>query len=320
MSTHPNNPTTSPHNMAKMDQSNEDPEEASLRQSLAQADVQRRSMELEADAIYLELTTPPSEGVQPMGLDTPLIDADGYPRGDIDLYRARDLRNRFRVLQTDHKEIEAKIQNLLLKLAALKNPHKKEQEERERQARLAPKPKPKYDPQTGKWVVMNWDGTVAGVKDGDKRRFDNLDHQVSGLTADEDDLSAVASQNTSTRSAQRNGTTATANNTTTQNNGNGNGGVPFARIDAVATDSPAEEAGLKEEDLIVAFGDLHAENHSHLKAIAELVPTVAAEQKGIQVRVQRHYTDESIELTLFPKPWSGRGMLGCHIVPYAPPS
>jgi hypothetical protein len=37
---------------------------------------------------------------------------------------------------------------------------------------LAEKPKPRLDPEsTGKWVVMNWDGTVAGVAGGDKRHF-----------------------------------------------------------------------------------------------------------------------------------------------------
>jgi 26S proteasome non-ATPase regulatory subunit 9 len=60
-------------------------------------------MENEADAIYLELTSPPSNDIEPMGIDTPLVDPEGYPRADIDVYRARTLRNRFHVLQTDHK-------------------------------------------------------------------------------------------------------------------------------------------------------------------------------------------------------------------------
>jgi C-terminal processing protease CtpA/Prc len=165
---------------------------------------------------------------------------------------------------------------------------------------------------------MNWDGTVAGVKDGEKRRFDNLDRQVSGLTADDDDLSGGSSSQNNNNSSTTRSEGARRNIAAATNNENG-GGVPFARIDAVAADSPAEVAGLKEEDLIVTFGDLHAENHAQLKAIAELVPMLAAEQKGITVRVQRHYTDETVVVTLVPKPWSGRGLLGCHIVPYTPP-
>jgi hypothetical protein len=35
-------------------------------------------------------------------------------------------------------------------------------EKAKREARL--KPKPKFDKKTGKWVVMSWDGSVAGVE------------------------------------------------------------------------------------------------------------------------------------------------------------
>lgn len=95
-------------------------EEQTLRKTLAALDVQRKAMELEADAIFLELTTPPAEGVEPMGINTPLVDGEGYPRGDIDVYRARTQRGRFAILKTDHKEIQSKIEGLLLQLARLK--------------------------------------------------------------------------------------------------------------------------------------------------------------------------------------------------------
>ena len=95
-------------------------DETTLRKTLASLDVQRKAIEHEADAIYLELSSPPAEGVEPMGLDTPLVDKDGYPRGDIDVYRTRTQRNRFRVLKTDHKEMEEHIEGLLLQLASLK--------------------------------------------------------------------------------------------------------------------------------------------------------------------------------------------------------
>ena len=103
-----------------MPQETKDNEELTLRKTLASLDVQRNAIKDEADAIIAELMTPPEEGIQPMGLDTPLIDQDGYPRGDIDVYRARSQRNRFRVLKTDHKEIEGKIEVFLIQLASLK--------------------------------------------------------------------------------------------------------------------------------------------------------------------------------------------------------
>jgi 26S proteasome non-ATPase regulatory subunit 9 len=100
-------------------------EEMVLRKELARIDIQRRSMEHEADAIVLELTTPPEEGVEPMGMDTPLIDVDGYPRGDVDILRARTLRQRFQILKNDHKAIEQNIDGMLTRLAAMKVRKKK---------------------------------------------------------------------------------------------------------------------------------------------------------------------------------------------------
>jgi len=94
--------------------------EIMLRQELTKLDVKKKTIEHEADAIYLELTTPSEEGIQPMGIDTPLVDQDGYPRADIDIYRTRILRRRFRELKTDHKEVTQKIEAMLIQLAALK--------------------------------------------------------------------------------------------------------------------------------------------------------------------------------------------------------
>ena len=47
--------------------------------------------------------------------------------------------------------------------------------------------------------------------------------------------------------------------------------VPFAKVDAVASASPAEEAGLKAGDLICTFGAVNGRNHEKLSKIAELV-------------------------------------------------
>jgi len=94
--------------------------EQTLRTDLKKLDTKKKTIEHEADAIFLELTTSPDDGIDPMGIDTPLVDSDGYPRGDIDLYRCRTLRRRFRELRTDHKEISNTIEGLLIELSALK--------------------------------------------------------------------------------------------------------------------------------------------------------------------------------------------------------
>ena len=180
---------------------------------------------------------------------------------------------------------------------------------------------------------MNWDGTIAGVKNGDQRRFNALqERQVSGLTADDSILTgddALSSLNSSLRTNPSSGDiaaltarTATGANIslpTTQQQQS----TPFAKIDAVAKGSPAEVAGLKEEDLIVSFGHINATNHNHLKAIAELVPSAAANKKSITIQILRGTqgnTDDNDNTTtaieLVPEPWNGRGLLGCHIIPY----
>ncbi len=70
-----------------------------LNQLLAQRDL----LETEAEAIAYELRSPGPNGEPPAGIKDPLVDKEGFPRGDIDLYRVRTLRGRLAVINTDHK-------------------------------------------------------------------------------------------------------------------------------------------------------------------------------------------------------------------------
>jgi len=92
---------------------------------------------------------------------------------------------------------------------------------------------------------------------------------------------------------------------------------PFARVDGVAPGSPASEAGLQREDLIVKFGGLTQRSFSSgsLQPLVNLVS--ASENRPISIDVLRSAENKSIFLTP-RKGWGGRGMLGCHIVPYSP--
>lgn len=173
---------------------------------------------------------------------------------------------------------------------------------------------------TGKWVVQNWDGSVAGVKDGDRIRFDDLSKNRNKNAT----TGGVDGESKSSHIISR----------------------PFAKIDGVSNQSPATDAGIVVGDLISSFGFLHANNHHRLSAVAKLVPEIAAEKGSIQITVLRrrrneegnistntslpmdvllesNYDNEKISkyweevmLTLQPRPFSGRGLLGCHIVPF----
>jgi len=90
-----------------------------LKSQLKKLDVQKQALESEAQAIVQELTSPGENGEPPMGIDSPLVDSEGYPRGDIDLYRARSLRKRFHEIQTDHKALSKQIQEGLVQINML---------------------------------------------------------------------------------------------------------------------------------------------------------------------------------------------------------
>ena len=92
--------------------------------------------------------------------------------------------------------------------------------------------------------------------------------------------------------------------------------IPFAQVDVVAPDSPAQQAGLKIHDQIVRFGHLNAQNHDRLQALGKLV----AENEGRSITVVCFRFEEGkktmISKELKPHSgWGGRGLLGCHIAP-----
>lgn len=270
-----------------------------------------------------------------------MVDAEGYPRADIDIYRARTLRKRFKEIQTDHKILEKQIEVGLVQIAALLKSSSSSEEqdtstnnatvtsretEEEKKARLAPKPKPKFDSKTGKWVVKSWDGSVAGVENGESRSFE--------------DLSAPSTATLASTLAGQSGTKSIGGTTVERNNNSiirqqqprqnhvsfldEQSTTPFAIIDEVSPNSPAYEAGIKEHDVLIRFGSVNSTNHRDFRAIAELLPLAASENKTILVAVRRKTKEFGgvVELTktevleLRPRVWGGRGLLGCHIRAY----
>ena len=323
---------------------------SSIRAKLAALDIQRKSLECEAEAItngksviytciasftyififfdlyflndfFLELTTSIDGETRPMGIDTPLIDEEGYPRNDIDVHRARTLRHRLAVIRTDHKELMKEVELNLIRFSGALNHHNNEKDEEE-EARRATKPKPKFDAVTGKWVVMNWDGTVAGdLTDGEKRKFNDVTDAAAAVSnnMNMDDICSDRLGKISMSDKNDNSKPPPL--------------IPFAVVDSVSLDSPASESGLREGDLITELGCVNYYNHRNLKAIATLVPQAAATNQAIGITVLRrrrmsieHDIPHSVEagehvtvqLSIRPRPWNGRGLIGCHIVDYDP--
>lgn len=83
---------------------------------------------------------------------------------------------------------------------------------------------------------------------------------------------------------------------------------PFARINSVADNSPAQTSGLQAGDQLLKFDRItKADCGENLRALA--TPGVVTEGIPIQVTLKR--STETISVTLIPRTgWGGRGMLG----------
>lgn len=244
-------------------------------------DERRKLLEEESSAITDELMTSVG-GKEPIGISTPLTDKEGFPRADIDIYRARNLRKRLNEIRYDHSTIMKKIEERI------------PISEKETNLRLKRKPKPKFDPQTGCFVVRNWDGSIAGIENGHIRSFDDIASEKkshSGLEnknefSDEKITDALKQQDRK---------------------------PPFARIAVLLPNSPAKEAGLLEGDLVVSFGTIDYSNHRHLRAFGDVV--LNAFQDGITVPMIVVRTKDDMErrisIKLKPRQWDGKGFVGC---------
>ncbi|CAI9298290.1 unnamed protein product [Lactuca saligna] len=82
---------------------------------------------------------------------------------------------------------------------------------------------------------------------------------------------------------------------------------PFAMVDEISEESPAAEDGLQLGDQIVKFGNVEYGDN--------LLPKLASEAQmnqnhPVSMLVMRQGT--SINLTVTPRTWRGRGLLGCN--------
>ncbi|KAH1180252.1 hypothetical protein KIL84_009088 [Mauremys mutica] len=90
----------------------------------------RRKDELEAQikACFAVL-----EGQKGVGMHEPLVDAEGYPRADVDVYQVRAARHNIICLQNDHKALMLQVEKALHQLHA-REKEKQAKDEAEAQA------------------------------------------------------------------------------------------------------------------------------------------------------------------------------------------
>lgn len=91
---------------------------------------------------------------------------------------------------------------------------------------------------------------------------------------------------------------------------------PFAKIISVFPGSPAEEAGLKSEDLIIKFNNILYKGVSHnpLLIVSEIVKNKVGQKIPIcLVRKNDKNILEVLNLFIVPHSWEGKGFLGCKL-------
>lgn len=86
--------------------------------------------------------------------------------------------------------------------------------------------------------------------------------------------------------------------------------TPILNVALVMPGSPAEACGIRINDKILEFGSINQSNFKELKQISELV--THRQNQPIPLKIKRH--GRIHDITLVPKVWSGRGLLGCNIV------
>ena len=217
------------------------------KERLFEVNRKRTKMEAEMDVLQQDLRSPRGDNNFVAGLpgEGNLIDPQGFPRDDIDIYDVRTKRHRFVCLQTDHKNVMAHLE---IELKAL---HKVQLQ----LDKIAPTP-------------LNTDDTNPSEQKNDT-------------------------------------TTATVSTTSSETPAPEVARKPFAKVESVGVDSPADMAGLKIGDLILVFGGE--------EQMLQGVPAYVEENRTIAVVVERQGV--VVELTMTPKKWSGRGMLGCYLIP-----
>jgi 26S proteasome non-ATPase regulatory subunit 9 len=77
-------------------------------------------------------------------------------------------------------------------------------------------------------------------------------------------------------------------------------------VDEVSSNSPASQAGLAVGDLVFDFGGITKQTSNGLKALADLVRD--SENRAVHLTVKRN--GKNLHLTLTPRKWEGRGLLG----------
>ncbi|KAL3321068.1 26S proteasome non-ATPase regulatory subunit 9 [Cichlidogyrus casuarinus] len=81
-----------------------------LKQEINELSERKRELEAE-ESMFTQM-------LGQVGMEGHLVDAEGFPRNDVDVHQIRTARNRLKCLNTDHKEVMTRLEDLLMQLHA----------------------------------------------------------------------------------------------------------------------------------------------------------------------------------------------------------
>jgi len=233
--------------------------------------VKKDEMEKEMEDIAKKLMTSGA------GISGKLTDAEGFPRGDIDIHQTLILRQKLNCLKNDYrnlmKDIDAKVSEAFS--------ISKSDEDVENHQNIVETIKKNYEMRS--LSSMKEDEVKASVLN-DKEALSTQLH-IKHQSIDQKDHIQVEEE------------------------------VPILVVVSVVEGSPAETAGLKVMDEIFQFGEIKKKQLQSfgMKSLVDYVQKSVNSSISITVRREKR---TFLNLQLIPRIWNGKGLLGCHLLEY----
>jgi 26S proteasome non-ATPase regulatory subunit 9 len=206
-----------------------------------------------------------------------LVDKDGFPVADLDIYTERHTRHDIVCLRNDHAALMKKIETGLHQL----------------HAQSRPVPSTTTAAAAPALASSSSSSSSSGEGEGEGEGLNQRPFAEYNP-----DFKRAAASSSSSFSGEKINAYAFK---------------PIYEVDEVSASSPAAGAGVQVGDLILAFGGVNFSNVSPASMRDEVGGNVGQALKVI-VRRKMGPIEATLTLSLTPQRWAGQGLLGMHIV------
>lgn len=257
-----------------------------------------------------------------VGMSESLVDHEGFPRDDVDVYAVRQARNTVSTRRNDLKKLGDELKILLEAIFAVLA--REQQQQQRQQNRQQERPEETHDDESIE---------ERNMKRFEQRRRERMMREEEEAKAKRHHGNANSGEENDNNNSSS--VTRTASTTKREQDEKVNkiwteaGAVPICIVRDIAPNSPAFVAGFLDGDIVVAIGEEHGSEmllpeHSiqPLLNLADVASVIKkSEGKSLRVIVRRSgnktpaKNNNFVECILVPKRWSGNGILGCGLDP-----